>query len=780
MSYDFSALNDKDFEELVRDILSAKIKIDFQSFKSGKDKGIDLRYASNNNENEIIVQVKHFLESGLIKLKSVLKTQEREKVISLNPQRYIFVTSIPLNPQNKDEIKTIFTPFIHSTVDVLGKQDLNNFLRNNPSILEKHFKLWLSDTTVLKRILHNGIKGRSEFTEENIKSKIRIFVPSKTYKLAVDILNGNNFILITGNPGVGKTTMANFLTYQFLAEGFELVYVREIWEAEDLCVLDKKQIFYFDDFLGSISLDLKSSRNVDSAIVNFIERIKSNKQKRLILTCRTTLLNKAKQESEKIENSKLESSNYEVIIDNYRNIDKARILYNHIYFSNLSDELKSVFFFNKFYWKIIKHKHYNPRVVEFFTDIDRLQPGIDYSKEVLDFLNDPSKIWEKSYTNQISNDARLFLSTLYSLGGKYVIDEPRLKEAFDVRLSFEVANNNYTKITGTFNKVVKELLGGFINRTIKTEKNYNSIEYRFLNPSIEDFLYSYFTKNLDEYFAILSSALFIDQYKGRISTIFDKNSKVIYFGEHNNYKKLLKVFIDRIPYLKGTGRDKDLDTVIVFIRLFKWNDISEYVIRIINNILISSLSWNERDNLIEILNYIADNDIVNEFDFSVKDVLLLLSDNMTYYYQIEKFSNLISKQKIYRDIINNSKIHDIEYNSAFQNNIDQSWSIGFEYYINETYNLNTLTNRDELKSIIEKRKQEAKKMNEMLSVNPSPVIDDFLFNYEDQLSRNIVIQSESEIKIKSIQNSEDETNELLEINKLFNSENDYDWDSLPF
>jgi hypothetical protein len=96
MAYDFSTLNDKDLEELVRDILSVKLGIDFQSFKSGQDQGIDLRYASNNNENEIIVQVKHFLETGMTKLKSALKKQEAQKVKKLNPTRYIFVTSLPL------------------------------------------------------------------------------------------------------------------------------------------------------------------------------------------------------------------------------------------------------------------------------------------------------------------------------------------------------------------------------------------------------------------------------------------------------------------------------------------------------------------------------------------------------------------------------------------------------------------------------------------------------------------------------------------------------------
>ncbi|MES2131217.1 MAG: hypothetical protein V4506_02640 [Bacteroidota bacterium] len=56
MSYDFSTLNDKDLEELVRDILSVKLSIDFQSFKPGQDRGIDLRYATVNDENTIIAR----------------------------------------------------------------------------------------------------------------------------------------------------------------------------------------------------------------------------------------------------------------------------------------------------------------------------------------------------------------------------------------------------------------------------------------------------------------------------------------------------------------------------------------------------------------------------------------------------------------------------------------------------------------------------------------------------------------------------------------------------
>ncbi|TCK82907.1 nSTAND3 domain-containing NTPase [Albibacterium bauzanense] len=780
MSYDFSTLNDKDLEELVRDILSVKLETDFQSFKSGKDKGIDLRYASNNNENEIIVQVKHFLDSGLTKLKSILKKQEVEKVIKLNPQRYIFVTSLALSPQSKAEIKIIFNPYIKSTSDILGKNDLNNFLRNNPAVVENHFKLWLSGTAVLKRILHNGVKGRSDFTKKHIYDKIRIFVPSITHKLAVDILNQNNFILITGAPGIGKTTLANMLTYQLLAEDFELVYVREIREAEDSYLPNKKQVFYFDDFLGASTLDLKSSRNADSAIVNFTDQIRSDKSKRLILTCRTTLLKQAKEESEKIDNSKMEVSNYEVKIENYRNLDKAKILYHHIYFSNLSEELKAVFFKDKFYWKVITHRNYNPRIIEFFTDIERLQPEIEYSQEVLDFLEDPTKIWEKSYNKQISNEARFFLSTLYSLGGRYIVEESNLKEAFDIRLEYEVSNNNYTKTSGTFNKVVKELLDGFINRVHKTEKNYTTIQYRFLNPSIEDFLYNYFNKNIEEYFIILKSAIVIGQFRDRITTKLEQDSKRIYFGERNNYEKLLKTFSERLPQLKGAGTYKNLHVAAVLIKLFKWVDIKHKVIQIMNNLSAISLGWDDRYNLIEILDYIADNNIENEFNFSIENMLLILSEDISYYYHIEAFSKLISSQERYKSIITEAKINNLDFYSKIQNNINKSWSSSFEYYIEQTYNLKNIIKRDELIQLIETRKRAAAKMNEFLNIESSPAINEYSFNYDDQLQMNLSLQSTQETLLKSIENSYDVANETLTINRLFNIEDTKINDDLPF
>lgn len=772
MSYDFSSLNDKDLEALAHDILSRKLNVDFQSFKMGIDKGIDLRYATNSNENEIIVQVKHLEISGVSKLKSNLKKRELKKIIDLDPRRYILVTTVGLNPQNKEEIKSILSPYVQSTNDIMGKNDIISFLRNNNDVVETHFKLWLSSTQVLKRILNNGIKGRSEFIEKNIKNRIKLFVPSKTHKQAIEMLNKHHFLMITGAPGIGKTTLASILTYQLLAEDFELIYVREIREAEDSFAIGKKQVFYFDDFLGAIALDLNSSRNADSAIVQFIDRIKGDKQKRLLLTCRTTILNQAKEESEKISNSKIDLAKHEVKIEDYTDLDKARILYNHIYFSELPEDLKAVFFKDKFYWKVIKHKFYTPRIIEFFTDPERLQPNVEYSQEVMEFLDDPTKIWDKAYYVQISPNARLFLSTLYSIKGKFVVSEEWLKEAFEARLAYEVSHNNYQIQSNSFNKVVRELLGGFVNRIHTIKPTYSTTEFNFLNPSIEDFLFVHFSTNIEEYFAILNSATSFEPFKGRITVKLDKSVKKIYFGESALNSRLLSIFLARLPHLKSIGTSKSINTVLMFIRLFNWENVSERVIDIVNNLNLDRLGWEDRDNIIEILEYISKNNLLQLFNFSKEEVLLKLTSKMDYYYHIQSFSKFISGNSAFKEVITKSKSNNPEYFESIQNNINESWKLSIDYYLASNTNLNRIANEEDLTTEINSFKERAKQMNALIDVAVSPIIIDYPYEKENLLNKIKVINEERESLIRPLKPVVNVENETLEINRLFNNESD--------
>src|SRR5690606_33339538 len=104
MNYNLEVLNDKEFEDLSKDLLEEELDIPLQNFKTGKDGGIDLRYSSHNL-NEIIIQAKAYTKSKYANLKATLK-QERQKMdkLSPSPQRYILTTTCTLSPPEINEI----------------------------------------------------------------------------------------------------------------------------------------------------------------------------------------------------------------------------------------------------------------------------------------------------------------------------------------------------------------------------------------------------------------------------------------------------------------------------------------------------------------------------------------------------------------------------------------------------------------------------------------------------------------------------------------------------
>jgi hypothetical protein len=106
IDYDFSTLNDKEFENLSIDLISKDRDKRYERFKAGKDGGIDGRFYHDDGTQEI-VQCKHYLKTGFDRLIRSLKKKsdkginEIVKVNKLSPSKYIFITSLPLSADNK-------------------------------------------------------------------------------------------------------------------------------------------------------------------------------------------------------------------------------------------------------------------------------------------------------------------------------------------------------------------------------------------------------------------------------------------------------------------------------------------------------------------------------------------------------------------------------------------------------------------------------------------------------------------------------------------------------
>ena len=82
--------------------------------------------------------------------------------------------------------------------------------------------------------------------------------------------------------------------------------------------------------------------------------------------------------------------------------------------------------------------------------------------------------------------------------------------------------------------------------------------------------------------------------------------------------------------------------------------------------------------------------------------------------------------------------------------------------------------------VVTKRKEEANNIIRAINISSSSAVDNYEFNYEQQLETNRSAMSSKKITIDNFQESHDPINEIIEVNRLFNSNDVDEWDDLPF
>ncbi len=537
MGYDFSKLHDREFEDLGGDIISKHLELRVEKFKAGKDGGVDGRFWIGDDK-EGIIQCKHYLKSGYRKLISKLKNEELEKVKDLKPSRYIFITSVELSRENKIEIKNIFSPYIKRDGDVWGQNDLNDFLLQNNEIVERHYKLWITSAKVLDIIYNNAIKGRSGSTLKEIGENVYKYVRTENHDKGIEILNERNVIIITGEPGIGKTMLADNLALFYVANGYEFCDIEEsISEAESLYreYEKKKIVFYFDDFLGSALFEAISNKK-DSHIMKFINRVSRDKSKKFILTSRTNIFNIGESYSPIFKSKNIRKNEFLLKIDNLSEYEKAKILYNHIFFTSLNNDYIDQIYKDKRYRDIIRHQYFNPRIIEFITDKERIndKTPLDYWIYVKKNLDDPSQIWADYFQVQADDFVRGLVFLIVFNNGR--INENDLKRSYQkfVEIRKIQGSNNCDR---SFSSIIKIAIKSLVNRTRIEEYKF---EYTLFNPSIADFvLYNY----IDE------QQLIVDVLISLKSVTSLEYLKVMATNERLDRRRIVKIQTTLFDYL---------------------------------------------------------------------------------------------------------------------------------------------------------------------------------------------------------------------------------------
>lgn len=560
--YDFLNLSPVEFENLSRDLLQKEFNVHIESFTEGRDGGIDLRFANITSSNEII-QCKRYKDYN-----SLIANLKKEaiKVKSLKPTRYYITTSIGLTPKQKEDIYKLFNNYIKLEADIFGKDDLNNLLSKYPSIESQYYKLWLSSTNILQKVLHSKVYNQSKFEIEEIQALIRIYVQNESFEESLKILNDNHFVIISGIPGIGKTTLARILIYHLLSKGFdEFVFLNDsISEAYSYFQEDKKQVFLFDDFLGRNFLETSIGKNEEQSIIRFIEKISKSVNKALIFTTREYILKQAQIKHEAFNKSLLDKSKYVVDLSKYTKIVKAQILYNHIYFSDLPNEYIAEILKDKFYLKLINHKNYNPRIIETFTKSkiwDNIQLNA-FQNQLQKYFDYPDDVWRHAYEIQITNLSKCVLAVMVTTGSPILYEDLfRATQNFATEQSDKY---DFKFNEPNFRKAIKELENTFI---ITEKDNKAAIAIAYQNPSIQDFLVNYLSEQNDFLGDLIDSAIFFNQ----LSSIFTSSNAISTYekqGKPTNKITLKKGLIER--YIKKIMNNFDALESSVIVRYLTW------------------------------------------------------------------------------------------------------------------------------------------------------------------------------------------------------------------
>lgn len=167
-------------------------------------------------------------------------------------------------------------------------------------------------------------------------------------------------------------------------------------------------------------------------------------------------------------------------LGDYSTAQRARILYNHLHFSDLPPEYCDEMLHDDFFLTVIKHDNFSPRIIEWLASYTRLHavPAAAYQQHVAKLLASPDSIWAHAFNHQISDAARHVLISFYTLG--QWVETSRVEPAFLALHHHAAQKYNRPIWSRDFRHALQELDGAFLT--------YRTGYASFINPSVRDFL----------------------------------------------------------------------------------------------------------------------------------------------------------------------------------------------------------------------------------------------------------------------------------------------------
>lgn len=262
------------FEWLCQSLLKATLGLSVEAWGGHSDLGRDaycpsaltLQKGGASTAGPFVFQAKFVEEANAAgakpvdKLKhavvqEVARIRERLKTLKIrHPTTYILITNAPVSAASRTKIKALIgAELTAATVLVWGAADVCAMLDAAPQIrIAFPQLLGLRDLQELLRSLVDAeILERSTLSLARAAELAPVFVPTRAYNRALEVLTRHNFAVLTGPPEVGKTTIARLIGLAKLGEGWDCYECNSPDDVLRLRRGENAKVFVADDAFGT-------------------------------------------------------------------------------------------------------------------------------------------------------------------------------------------------------------------------------------------------------------------------------------------------------------------------------------------------------------------------------------------------------------------------------------------------------------------------------------------------------------------------------------------------